>query len=466
MVSGKEVPLPLTTKLLFDKYQIVRFLKANQDTEVCLARHTALDKDFVIKRVRRNGEVCERFYRETQILKHLKHPHIPLLYDIKKDEDYNYIIEEYVEGESLRTIVEQQVLSVSTAVRYMIQLCEILEYLHGHDKGQILYLDCQPDNLIIKEGEVNLIDFGNSIFASDSGRLIRRYGTVGYAAPEMYYGGSPPVQQTDIYGAGALLYYMLTGDIPSSKKNPNNKKLPKRLRNIIKKCMHHRPRQRYGSVAELHKELETLKPEKLKKEAASLVISVAGIDRRTGVTHLALSLAGYLRRKGYYCLFTEQNVPGILMKLMECHEKEYLRVKNGIFLYKKISMLPYYGRTVDNEIKSITDNAGRPFAIINDFGCLDGDNAGQYGKADACLLLVGGKPWEMQDFIQNPPAYPEDKVITVVNFAAGNHFYRFAGLHGRRFLRMPYFADWQRPTTAGEYFMEQLFNEIMRKGNE
>ena len=333
------------------RYKVERYFKSNPAVTVALARQTELDKLFVIKRLSAGLEEEERFYRETQVLKNLKHPRIPLLYDIQKDADYYYIVEEYIEGESLKSVVSRRAVSVSTAIRYAIQLCDILEYLHNHSDGEILYLDCQPDNIILSAEGLFLIDFGSSVYSEDFSHRNYRYGTVGYAAPELYEKTGKTGPATDIYGVGALLYYMLAGEAPPTKGKADFKKLPKKIRNVIKKCMHHNPGQRYSSIKELKGALQKInsKPENKKsKETTNLVISVAGVDRRVGVTHLGMSLAKYLAKKGYCCLFEEHIVHGILMKLLECR-KEDLRVRKGVFWYKGIAMMPYYGKTVDPE---------------------------------------------------------------------------------------------------------------------
>ena len=309
---------------LLKRYQVEHYFKSDPAVTVCLARQTELDKLFIIKRLRVGSEEEERFYWETQVLKHLKHPRIPLLYDIQKDKDYYYIIEEYVEGESLKSAVSRRTFSVSTAIRYTIQLCDILEYLHRHSSGEILYLDCQPDNIILSEDTLFLVDFGSSVYSEDFACRNYRYGTLGYAAPELYEKQAKATPATDIYGVGALLYYMLTGEMPLAGEVHGQKRIPKKIMNVIKKCMRHNPGQRYGSMKELSDVLQNIHLKsvvKKNKETTYLVISVAGADRRVGVTHLGMSLANYLEKKGYCCLFAEQTAPGILMKLLECQKK-------------------------------------------------------------------------------------------------------------------------------------------------
>lgn len=452
---------------MLTRYQVKHYFKSDPAVTVCLARQTELDKLFVIKRLRTGLEEEERFYWETQVLKHLKHPCIPLLYDIQKDEDYYYIIEEYVEGESLKSAVSRRTFSISTAIRYTIQLCDILEYLHGHSSGEILYLDCQPDNIILSEDTLFLVDFGNSVYSKDFARRNYRYGTVGYAAPELYEKQADVTPATDVYGVGALLYYMLTGVLPPTGEVRSIKKIPKKLLNVIRKCMRHNPGQRYGSMKELSDALQKLyfkSVTKKSKETTNLVISIAGADRRVGVTHLGMSLANYLEKKGYCCLFAEQTNPGILMKMMECQSGRELCVKEGVFWYKGIRMMPYYGKTVDSEFEKIKKKGNKQVILIKDYGILCDEINEDYSKGDVCLLVGDGKPWEFTNFLEKISLTCSEKSFFVVNLADGALFYKLTKGQKDSFIRMPYFRKWWSPGRVGSDFLEALSCEILRKG--
>ena len=99
---------------------------------------------------------------ESEILKILKHPGIPTLYDIQKDEKYYYLIEEFFEGEVLSRYIQERTLSLEEIVKIMLSLIEILTYLNGLSVP-VLYLDLQPDNIVIQKGQAVLVDFGNAV---------------------------------------------------------------------------------------------------------------------------------------------------------------------------------------------------------------------------------------------------------------------------------------------------------------
>ena len=99
---------------------------------VWLAVHLGLEEYRAIKCILRRGTNYETVRREALILKNLRHPAIPIVYDLEEDQDYLYLIEEYLRGASLYTLVcKQGVLWEADAVRYGIQLCQLVQFLHS-----------------------------------------------------------------------------------------------------------------------------------------------------------------------------------------------------------------------------------------------------------------------------------------------------------------------------------------------
>ena len=146
-----------------------------------LARHLALDEWRAIKRVPR---ACQGFAREAAVLKELKHPGIPVIYDLEEDSSYYYLIEEYLDGESLYALIERRGgLARAKALSYGIELCRIISYLHSIEPNPILYLDLQPRNILICQGALKLIDFDQAVTARSAKTMRERYGTEGFAAP-------------------------------------------------------------------------------------------------------------------------------------------------------------------------------------------------------------------------------------------------------------------------------------------
>ena len=138
-------------------------------SNVYLVRHTALDTLRVAKVIRKADMDSDTILREARLIKNLKHSHIPVIYDIEEDDISICIIEEYIDGKSLRQYVNDETgaggnLSVHEICRIGVELCCILEYLHGFNGNGILHMDIKPDNIMLDiNGKVKLIDFDNAV---------------------------------------------------------------------------------------------------------------------------------------------------------------------------------------------------------------------------------------------------------------------------------------------------------------
>ena len=109
----------------------------------------------------------DSFKKEALFLKTLRHPGIPLVYDLEEDEAYSYLIEEYLEGESLYAMVKRLGgLPVKTAALFGIQICRLIQFMNSAE-NPILYLDLQPKNLLVNETIIRLIDFDHAQYAAD-----------------------------------------------------------------------------------------------------------------------------------------------------------------------------------------------------------------------------------------------------------------------------------------------------------
>lgn len=359
--------------------------------------------------------------------------------------------------------MEAAPLSLSTALEYTLQLCDIIEYLHTHSCGSILYLDCRPDNVIINNGYVHLVDFGNSIFYKDLANRSFFCGSVGYAAPELYNKDKSPSYSSDVYGIGAILYYMLTGKTPLSQNINRKKPFPRELASIIHKCLHHHPARRYQTVARLRRALQTftqtisdnsvISRKQIQSENTSLVISIAGSDRRVGTTHLAMSLSVFFQNKGHPCLIKDRCTHGIIAGLLGSGELRNSYSNNGIYNYKGIHLFPQYSPVIAD---CHTDAYS---VIINDWGHITPDKLEAFNSSDVCLLVGSGKAWEYGDLVALSVNCPAHKTVGIINFISGTSFYRIKH-QLTPYLRMPYYDDWLHPTPAGKHFLEQLSAEI------
>jgi outer membrane protein assembly factor BamB/tRNA A-37 threonylcarbamoyl transferase component Bud32 len=154
------------------------------------------------------------FEREANLLASLHHPSIPRIFDYFSIGTQSYLVMEFIEGYNLETIVNQsqEFLPETQVVSWIINLCDVLEYLHNHKPQPIIFRDIKPANIVITpDNRVVLVDFGiaKAFQVGQKGTMI---GTEGYSPPEQYRGEATPA--VDIYALGATLHHVLT------KKDP------------------------------------------------------------------------------------------------------------------------------------------------------------------------------------------------------------------------------------------------------
>lgn len=223
----------------------------------------------------RRDQIRERLLHEMEVLIPLKHPNIPEIYDQFSSQNNEYLVMEFIEGETLmgiqqRTLSKDLLLEESRVLGWAIQALDALSYLHEQAKP-IIHRDVKPENLILAhDGRIVLVDFGLmkqvEQHLTESGPLIRAVGTVEYAPPEQYVENSGSTDaRTDIYSLAATIYYLLAGRLPPrsldrmlpmslqvTKRLPSLRKVnptvSRRTEQIIFKAMEIDPDARYQSA--------------------------------------------------------------------------------------------------------------------------------------------------------------------------------------------------------------------------
>ena len=207
-------------------------------------------------------------YAEVRAVKGLDHPCIPRVIEVGEDNDAVYIVQELVEGESFRKIIERNgAISDETVILWMSDVADALSYLHS--KG-IIHRDIKPTNLMVThEGRVKLIDFGLAKEAgSEDVADARVIGTRNYTPPERYE-GLPADVRTDIYEYGTTFYNMTTGELPLEMSSDSRRHMVKMrrdldhvrspgIRAILKKCIDIDPNRRFQSFDEIRYRLKTI----------------------------------------------------------------------------------------------------------------------------------------------------------------------------------------------------------------
>lgn len=268
-------------------YEVVSAVGAGGMGEVYRARDTRLDRTVAIKvlpaHLSANTEVRQRFEREARAISSLQHPHICTLHDIGHQDGIDYLVLEYLEGETLADRLQKGKLPRGDALRVGIDIAEALDRAH---RAGIVHRDLKPGNIILTRSGAKLTDFGLAKPAatgitSEVTTLTSRkpltaegtlVGTFQYMAPEQLEGREADAR-SDIFALGAVLYEMITGrrafegksqisvlaailekePEPVSNLEPAS---PPALDRTIRTCLAKNPDQRFQSAHDIGLQLQ------------------------------------------------------------------------------------------------------------------------------------------------------------------------------------------------------------------
>jgi serine/threonine protein kinase len=239
------------------------------------ARQPGLDRTVALKMLlpgsSSSPEDIQRFCLEARAAANLDHPNIVSIYDIGQQENQYYFTMAYVEGQSLAGLIRNKgmVLPFKESATIVQVIAEAIQY--AHEKG-ILHRDLKPENILIDtQGRPRVTDFGLARRLQADSRLTAAgqvLGTPSYMAPEQADGKHACGPAVDVYGLGAILYFLLTRRPPFlgetlmetlykvvheevAPPRQHNPAVPVELEAICLKCLRKDPAQRYASAGEL-----------------------------------------------------------------------------------------------------------------------------------------------------------------------------------------------------------------------
>ena len=260
---------------LLGTFRIVRRIGRGGMGVVYLADDQELGRKVALKALppvlASNTELRERLRREARAVAHIKHPSIAIVYSLREIDDHLFIVSEYVEGTTLRTLVDGGPLEAPQAFAIAIKIASALAAAHA---ANVVHRDLKPENVIVTpSGEVKVVDFGIAhIDGGESPRLTREgavLGTPGYMPPEQLLGGAVDAR-ADVFAFGVVLAETLLGRRPRTAND--YARVPSPFATIIARCMSANPDARYESGSAL---LEALSEETPGTNSAHAVIPQA-----------------------------------------------------------------------------------------------------------------------------------------------------------------------------------------------
>jgi Serine/threonine protein kinase len=259
--------------------------------EVYRARDTRLERTVAIKvlpaHLSASPEVRQRFEREAKTISQLSHPHICALYDVGNQDGVEFLVMEYLEGETLADRLSKGPLPLEQTLRYGVEIAGALEKAH---RQGVVHRDLKPGNVMLTRSGLKLLDFGlakaivppipqsgvtalptmaGSPNLTQEGTIL---GTFQYMAPEQLEGKDADAR-TDIFAFGAVLYEMTTGQKAFSGQNQASliaailkrqpppisavqPMMPPALDRVVKTCLAKDPEERWQSARDVGSELK------------------------------------------------------------------------------------------------------------------------------------------------------------------------------------------------------------------
>ncbi len=282
-------PKNLAAGTSFGHYEIVRQIGAGGMGEVYLAKDTKLDRKVAVKILNEKFAAHElnlqRFIQEAKAASALNHPNILVIHEIGESENSNYIVSEFIEGETLREHLQKSPLKPSEILDIAVQIANALTAAH---RAHIIHRDIKPENIIIRpDGFVKILDFGlaklieqkaigleNATVKQNQTAKGVIMGTVNYMSPEQAKGEKID-ERTDIFSFGVVLYEMIAGRTsfagdsmsetfanlinaeppPLSRFSANT---PDELNRIVAKTLRKKRDERYQTMKDLLSDLKAL----------------------------------------------------------------------------------------------------------------------------------------------------------------------------------------------------------------
>ncbi len=316
--------MPLVTGTKLGPYQIESPPVAGGMGEVYRARDTRLDRTVAVKVLPTHSssdpELRQRFNREARAISSLQHPHICTLFDVGHENGIDYLVMEYLEGETLADRLKRGPLPLDQTLRIGIDIADALD--RAHRRG-IVHRDVKPGNVMLTKTGAKLMDFGlakpaaTAVIATGTDGLTisgtkpltsggTLVGTLQYMAPEQLEGKDTDAR-TDVFALGALIYETTAGKPAFSAQSPASliaailtaepqpmadlqPLTPAALGRTVRKCLAKDPDERWQSVADLATELKWI------AEGVSSPVppAVVPLRRRRGALPWALAACGIL----------------------------------------------------------------------------------------------------------------------------------------------------------------------------
>jgi serine/threonine protein kinase len=276
--TGFQPPTPAELAPLFPQFEILELIGKGGMGAVYKARQKQLDRIVALKilppGIGQDASFADRFAREAKALARLNHPAIVTIHDFGRAGELFYFSMEYVDGVTLRQLLNGGRISAREALAIVPQICDALQFAHDHG---IVHRDIKPENILMdRRGRVKVADFGLAKLIEAEGEAVstevgsqksaslteagKVMGTPNYMAPEQINTPNDVDHRADIYALGVVFYQMLTGELPGKQIEAPSRKvqIDVRLDEVVLRALEKNPQLRFDRASVLKTEIETI----------------------------------------------------------------------------------------------------------------------------------------------------------------------------------------------------------------
>ena len=377
-----------------DRYEVIRVLQESAATAVILVNYKKIGALRILKAIHKAHPNANSILSEAHLLQGFKSSQLPTLYEVDDTEDMYYLVEEFVEGISLREYLQQTKIKKEKLIHISIEICKIIEHLHTAGSEPVLYRDMKPEHVYLQGNIIRLIDLGISIRKSDARNSIP-YGTKEWAAPEQIEGGCLD-ESTDVYGVGKVIEFM---QMSSYGKDDF------KIKNIVDWATNPDKNKRIKNIKELRERLENLQNEyvfdRKGKQHLEKKIAVVGAVPAVGTTRVAMSLSQFFNKRGIDCYYRDKEKDTVVRLWRNLKNTE---LRQGVLYHEDFMAIMEYGDAVEPQI---------PPKGMYVLDC--GSNENIPFDTDLIIYVTSAMPWQQTE--EYPEWIEQNGVYVINNFS-------------------------------------------------
>ncbi|WP_022748154.1 serine/threonine protein kinase [Lachnobacterium bovis] len=403
-MNNNSMDISIFSSNIIQKYEIIKQIGTGSFSFVFLAKHKTLDSLRAIKVISKEKNSYQSIISEALILKSLRHPGIPIIYDVEEDQNNVYLIQEYVSGLTLGEFLYN---NKHISPLFFINLCEklsdIYTFLHNSYETPLFYQDLKPEHIYIQDDSLKLIDFGNfDTIYPDNASTIK--GNYEFSSPELLNGEKITIR-SDVYTLAKLIKYVMNYlEFTFSKSSIS----------ALNKALSLDPKCRFETVDRFIsiflKDIQDLRSYNNTQQYSK--IAILGTLSGCGCTHFSIAITSFFYTQQIPAVYIEKNNSNHLLDFQKANSN--VNEIDGYLKYKNFNGLPNYGDGI------IVKNSQNQIQI-HDIGVLNDLTQLRNNDYDLFLIVLPSSEWLFESNILAIEKYlsviSKENVVLIANLS-------------------------------------------------